>query len=117
MGRVIVQVPAAAAVVRVTVPLVVPRKLMAPVVPEAVPIVMVEAKVGAVPKTTRPVPVSSERTPANWEELVEAKAERLSEVVVRVSETSGRVIVLVPDVEAPVILKLLVPGVAEVPAK
>lgn len=35
----------------------------------------------------------------------------------KVSVASGRVITLVPDVEAPVILKLLVPGVPEEPAR
>ena len=49
LGNVKVYVPAASAVVSVTVPEVVPLKLIAPVVPEAVPIVMVELNVGAVP--------------------------------------------------------------------
>ena len=37
--------------------------------------------------------------------------------VANVPVASGRVITLVPDVEAPVILKLLVPGVTEEPAR
>jgi hypothetical protein len=40
------------------VPEVVPLRLMSPVVPPWVPIVTVEARVGAVPKTAAPVPVS-----------------------------------------------------------
>ena len=60
VGRVRVQVPAAAAVVRVRVPEVVPLRFIAPVVPPAVPMVRVEARVGAVPNTAKPVPVSSE---------------------------------------------------------
>ena len=65
--------PAASATLSVTTPLVVPLSKTAPVVPAAVPIVTVEARVGAVPKTSKPVPVSSEITAASWAEVVAAK--------------------------------------------
>lgn len=69
-GNVRVGVPATAGTVNVAVPLVVPFRLIAPVVTPVVPTVMVEAKVGAVPKTANPVPVSSLSAPANPAELL-----------------------------------------------
>ena len=71
-GSVRVGVPAIAGTVKVAVPLVVPFRLIAPVVPPVVPTVMLEAKVGAVPKTASPVPVSSLSAPANPAELMRA---------------------------------------------
>ena len=59
VGSFIVHVPAASATESVTVPLVVPFRSIAPVVPPAVPTVTVEESVGAVSNTSFPLPVSS----------------------------------------------------------
>lgn len=100
-GRVIVHVPAAEAVVTVTVPDVVPLRLIAPVVPPAVPTVIVLAKVGAVPNTKAPLPVSSEITPASSEDVVAANADSLLLVNASVPEASGKVKVRVVPVVIP----------------
>jgi hypothetical protein len=94
VGSVSVGVPAAAATVRIAVPLVVPLKFIAPVVPLAVPTVIVEAKVGAVPNTRSPVPVSSEITPASSAEVVAAKSLNLLAVKAMVPPASGKLIAL-----------------------
>ncbi len=72
--KVIVGDPPVAGTVMVVVPLVVPFMFIAPVVPPAVPIVTVEAKVGAVPKTARPVPVSSLKEPDRFAEEIDPLA-------------------------------------------
>lgn len=72
VGKVNDQVPAAAALCTVTVPDVVPLNKAEPVVPPAAPMVMLVGNTGAVANTTRPVPVSSEITPANSAEVVAA---------------------------------------------
>ena len=79
VGSFIVHVPAASATESVTVPDVVPLNSAAPVVPHAVPIVTVEASVGAVPNTSFPLHVSSDIIPASCAEVVAANTERLSD--------------------------------------
>jgi hypothetical protein len=49
--------------------------------------------------------------------VVAAKSDSLLEVKATVPEALGRVMVLKPEVEVPVSLKLFVPGVPEAPAK
>jgi len=53
-------------------------------------------RVGEVPNTSAPDPVSSEMTPANWAEVVEANADRLFAVRATVPVEAGKVMVLVP---------------------
>ena len=108
VGRVSVHVPAAAATVWVTVPLVVPLKFIAPVVPPAVPIVIVEAKVGAVPNTARPVPVSSETESARLAEvIVVARLDDASVVTSLEAVRSGRLTTDEP--ESIIMLPVVVP--------
>lgn len=95
VGSVSVYVPAAAFVVKVTVPDVVPLRLIVPVDPPAVPIVIALAKVGLVPNTSNPLPVSSEITPASSAEVVAAKADNLLADVANVPDV-GRVTLVVP---------------------
>ena len=52
--------------------------------------------VGEVPNTASPDPVSSDRTPASWAEVVAAKAERLLAVKATVPVVAGRVMVTDP---------------------
>lgn len=78
-------------------------------VAEAAPILGV-VKAGLVANTAAPVPCSSERAPDKLADEMEPLAS-----VKIVPLALGRVMVRVPEVEAPVIKKLLVPGVPEVP--
>ena len=74
--------------------------------PKVAPPSMVVVNVGAVPNTSKPLPVSSLITPANSDDDVDANAESLSEVVAKVPVV-GRVtlvlaVVVTPRVCAPV---------------
>src|SRR3989338_9346692 len=78
--------------------------------PRVAPLAMITevVKVGLVPKTAAPAPVSSERTPASWALVVAAKTLRLSDVAGIVAVAFGKVRTPASPAAVKVIVRLTV---------